>query len=158
MSYVQEERSQTEMILQIALKGSYILSMDFCEWLVCVHVWCGSILGKRHLDLGGWKLTCSTELLLLTERCALPPCSSLGLQMSSSPQFAQLSKYLKLCKLIISWSSLWLLLCKGRERGSDQQPYVARGSAQSRQLVLIINLLSDTSSRGHSVGAAGTVL
>lgn len=99
---IQEESSWIHMILPIALTGLYILSMVFCEWPVCVHVWCGPILSKWHLDLGGWKLTCSTELLLLTEGCSLRPCLSLGLQMSSLPQFAQLSKYLKLYKLIIS--------------------------------------------------------
>lgn len=125
---IQEESSQTQMMLPAALKGLYILSVDFCEWLVCVHVWRGSILGKRHLDLGGWKLTCSTEPFLLTRGCSLPPRLSLALQMSSLPQFAQLSKYLKLCKLIITWSSLWLLLRKQRAGRWGEWPTVVCGT------------------------------
>lgn len=84
---------------------------------VCVCVlppsYCVPILSKRqkaHLDLVGWKvgllhraLLVNSGLLVVLRATCLPLQSSLcvDVHMSSLSQSAQLSKYLKLCKLII---------------------------------------------------------
>lgn len=126
----------------------YVLYMCFCEWLVSVCVlevcvpppsYCLPILSKRqkaHLDLVGWKvgllhraLLVNWELLPVSRAALLPSVLPPSLHMSSLPQSAQLSKYLKLCKLIIRLNSpspplssslpAPLQTEKERERGRD---------------------------------------
>lgn len=93
--------------------------------------YCEPILSKRqkaHLDLVGWKvgllhraLLVNWRLLPVSRATLLPPSSQsslcLDIHMSSLPQSAQLSKYLKLCKLIIRLNTPpCLLLYKHRKR------------------------------------------
>ena len=131
---------------------------------------------KAHLDLVGWKVGLLHRALLVNgglppvSRATLPPpppsvlslspslllslSLRLDLHMSSLPQTAQLSKYLKLCKLIIRPSTSCLLIYKQREGGEREREWPkSRGETRTHTLLARVAALrtgsTDTGAANH---------